>query len=76
MYSLGPAPEYSFGVVVSPIGTYYKGGLQGADAGVVKNYDRAAPMGVGNVKVRCGCFVFEQSSEKKEKCKVIVVLCI
>jgi len=47
---LGPAPEYMFGVVVSPVGAYYKGGLQAIDALVVATADRAAPRGVGNIK--------------------------
>jgi len=47
---LGPAPEYTFGVVGCPVGAYYKGGLQAVDAVVVDDYDRAAPRGVGNIK--------------------------
>ena len=26
---LGPSPEYTFGVMVNPVGAYYKGGLTG-----------------------------------------------
>lgn len=47
---LGPAPEYSFCVVASPVGAYYKGGLEAIDALVVEQFDRAAPRGVGNIK--------------------------
>jgi len=47
---LGPAPEYSFCVVASPVGAYYKGGLQAIDGLVVDNADRAAPRGVGHIK--------------------------
>jgi len=47
---LGPAPEYAFCVVGSPVGAYYKGGLEAIDALVVESFDRAAPRGVGNIK--------------------------
>lgn len=47
---LGPAPAYAFCVLASPVGAYYKGGLEAIDALVVENFDRAAPRGVGNIK--------------------------
>jgi branched-chain amino acid aminotransferase len=47
---LGPAAEYSFCVIGSPVGAYYKGGLQAIDGLVVESADRAAPRGVGNIK--------------------------
>jgi len=47
---LGPAPEYGFCIVGSPVGAYYKGGLEAIDALVVEQYDRAAPRGVGSIK--------------------------
>jgi branched-chain amino acid aminotransferase len=47
---LGPAPEYIFGVVTVPVGSYYKSGLKAVDALVLDNYDRAAPLGVGSIK--------------------------
>jgi len=48
---LGPAPEYSLCYIASPVGAYYKGGLQTIDGIVVDGFDRAAPAGVGNIKV-------------------------
>lgn len=45
-----PAPEYLFGVFVSPVGPYFKGGLAPVNFDVAK-YDRAAPYGTGGVKV-------------------------
>ena len=49
---LQPADEYTFLVLVIPVGNYYKGGLSSpVDAVVVEDFDRAAPRGVGNVKV-------------------------
>mmetsp|Transcript_33984 Transcript_33984/g.56233 ORF Transcript_33984/g.56233 Transcript_33984/m.56233 type:complete len:368 (+) Transcript_33984:51-1154(+) len=47
---LGAAPEYAFCLISSPVGPYYKGGLEAIDALVIENYDRAAPRGVGSVK--------------------------
>lgn len=47
---LGKAPQYTFGVLVSPVGSYYKTGIQAVDAYVIEEYDRAAPHGVGNIK--------------------------
>ncbi len=46
-----PAAEYIFLVLVLPVGNYYKGGLEPVSAVVVPGYDRAAPQGVGQVKV-------------------------
>lgn len=47
---LQPSDEYTFLVMVVPVNDYYKGGLHPVDCLVV-DYDRAAPNGVGNVKV-------------------------
>ncbi len=46
-----PADEYVFLVLVIPVGAYYKGGLTPVSAIVMDGYDRAAPQGVGNIKV-------------------------
>ena len=48
---LQPADEYTFVVLVLPVADYYRGGLSPVTAVVVDDYDRAAPRGVGNVKV-------------------------
>lgn len=48
---VGPANEYTFIVLVVPVGPYYKGGLKPVKALVWDEYDRAAPLGVGHVKV-------------------------
>lgn len=48
---VAPAQEYTFLVLVVPVGPYYKGGLQPVKAMILDDYDRAAPLGVGNVKV-------------------------
>jgi branched-chain amino acid aminotransferase len=48
---VAPSQEYTFLVLVVPVGPYYKGGLQPVRAIIIDEYDRAAPLGVGNVKV-------------------------
>lgn len=45
-----PAPEYLFVVFGSPVGPYFKGGLQPVRF-ITSDYDRAAPNGTGSVKV-------------------------
>jgi branched-chain amino acid aminotransferase len=46
-----PSQEYTFLILVLPVGDYYKGGLQPVSAVVIDGYDRAAPQGVGSSKV-------------------------
>jgi branched-chain amino acid aminotransferase len=48
---VAPAEEYTFLVMVMPVGAYYKGGLQPVRALIVDDWDRAAPQGMGDVKV-------------------------
>ena len=49
---LQPAEEYTFLIMVVPVGDYYKGGLAKPVSGlIVEDYDRAAPRGVGAAKV-------------------------
>lgn len=49
---LQPADEYTFLIMVLPVGDYYKGGLSSpVDALIVEDFDRAAPQGVGAAKV-------------------------
>ncbi len=38
-------------VLVTPVGNYYKNGLKPVMAKVIEDFDRAAPKGVGSVKV-------------------------
>lgn len=49
---LNPSDEYTLLIMCIPVGDYYKGGLSPVAALVIDDYDRAAPKGVGNVKVR------------------------
>lgn len=48
---LQPADEYTLLVMVTPVGNYYKTGPLPVTALVMEDFDRAAPKGVGNVKV-------------------------
>ena len=48
---VAPADAYTLIVLVMPVGPYYKGGLQPVRAVIIDEYDRSAPLGVGNVKV-------------------------
>lgn len=49
---LQPAEEYTFIILVIPVGDYYKGGLaKPVDGLIVDEFDRAAPKGVGAAKV-------------------------
>ncbi len=48
---LHASEDYLFIVLAMPVGPYYKDGFFPVKAMVQENYDRAAPLGVGNVKV-------------------------
>mmetsp|Transcript_7501 Transcript_7501/g.10658 ORF Transcript_7501/g.10658 Transcript_7501/m.10658 type:complete len:423 (+) Transcript_7501:214-1482(+) len=49
---LQPADEYTLLIMVIPVGDYYKGGLASpVDGLLIEDFDRAAPRGVGHVKV-------------------------
>jgi len=46
-----PATEYMFMVFVTPVGPYFKEGFKPVEVELVRDYDRAAPQGTGNIKV-------------------------
>ncbi|MCK5847431.1 MAG: branched-chain amino acid aminotransferase [Bacteroidales bacterium] len=46
-----PANEYLFMIFVTPVGPYFKEGFKPVDMELVRDFDRAAPQGTGNVKV-------------------------
>jgi len=48
---VSPAKEYLFMIFVTPVGPYFKEGFNPVDVEIVRDYDRAAPQGTGNVKV-------------------------
>ncbi|MFH0982459.1 MAG: branched-chain amino acid aminotransferase [Planctomycetota bacterium] len=46
-----PAGEYMFLILVTPVGPYFKTGFKPVDMLIEEEVDRAAPLGVGDVKV-------------------------
>lgn len=46
-----PANEYMFIVFVTPVGPYFKEGFNPVKIAIVKDSDRAAPLGTGTIKV-------------------------
>lgn len=46
-----PSSTYSFIVMVTPVGPYYKDGFHPVEAVVTRDYDRAAPKGTGQAKM-------------------------
>ncbi len=46
-----PAVEYMFVVFVTPVGPYFKGGFATNPYVIIREYDRAAPLGTGRYKV-------------------------
>lgn len=48
---IAPSDTYELIIMVIPVGPYYKGGITPVDALIMDNFDRAAPMGTGAVKV-------------------------
>ncbi|MGF1584711.1 MAG: branched-chain amino acid aminotransferase [Bacteroidales bacterium] len=46
-----PATEYMFMVFVTPVGPYFKEGFNPVRIAIVKDSDRAAPLGTGSIKV-------------------------
>ena len=46
-----PAKEYLFIVFVSPVGPYFKEGFKTTPMAILRQYDRAAPLGTGRYKV-------------------------
>ncbi len=46
-----PADEYLFMIFVTPVGPYFKGGFSTNNYVIIREYDRAAPLGTGIYKV-------------------------
>ena len=46
-----PATEYLFMVFVGPVGPYFKEGFNPVKMQIVRDFDRAAPLGTGQYKV-------------------------
>lgn len=46
-----PSDEFLFVIFVTPVGPYFKGGFATNDYVIIREYDRAAPLGTGRYKV-------------------------
>ena len=46
-----PAKEYLFIIFVTPVGPYFKEGFKPVDVWICYEYDRAAPLGTGHIKI-------------------------
>lgn len=46
-----PGKEYLFMVFVTPVGPYFKEGFKPLDMVICRDFDRAAPLGTGHIKV-------------------------
>lgn len=46
-----PASEYEFIIFVTPVGPYFKGGFNTTPFVILREYDRAAPLGTGTYKI-------------------------
>lgn len=46
-----PADEYLFMIFVSPVGPYFKEGFNPVSMQIIRDFDRAAPLGTGHIKV-------------------------
>ncbi len=46
-----PATEYMFMIFVTPVGPYFKGGFASSNYVIIREYDRAAPLGTGRYKI-------------------------
>jgi len=48
---VSPATEYMFMVFVGPVGPYFREGFNPVKMQIVRDFDRAAPLGTGHIKV-------------------------
>jgi branched-chain amino acid aminotransferase len=48
---VNPATDYLFIIFVTPVGPYFKGGFQTTPFAIMRQFDRAAPLGTGIYKV-------------------------
>ncbi|MDD3011800.1 MAG: branched-chain amino acid aminotransferase [Bacteroidales bacterium] len=62
-----PASEYMFMVFVTPVGPYFKQGFKPVDFQIVRDYDRAAPLGTGHIKVGGNYAASLRASERAHK---------
>ena len=68
MFPVMPSSTFTFLVMVSPVGPYYKNGFSPVDAIILDGYDRAAPQGTGQSKV-AGNYAASLKSTLESKAK-------
>ncbi len=64
---VNPAHEYLFMVFVGPVGPYFKEGFNPVTMQIVKDIDRAAPLGTGHIKVGGNYAGSLRASERAKK---------
>ncbi len=64
---VGPSQEYTFIVFVTPVGPYFKEGFKPTPMAIMREYDRAAPLGTGTYKVGGNYAASMQSGVKAAK---------
>ncbi|MGX7092869.1 branched-chain amino acid aminotransferase [Hutsoniella sourekii] len=67
MTTVAPAEEFVFGIYVTPVGPYFKGGLKPFNF-LISDYDRAAPKGTGRAKAGgnyAAGFIASQAAKKQ-----------
>ena len=62
-----PASEYLFVIFVTPVGPYFKGGFATNSYVIIREFDRAAPLGTGTYKVGDAGYACEFYLDAKEK---------
>jgi branched-chain amino acid aminotransferase len=62
-----PAKEYTFIVFVGPVGPYFKEGFNPVKMQIVRDFDRAAPLGTGSIKVGGNYAASLRASERAHK---------
>lgn len=64
---VSPANEYLFMVFVGPVGPYFKEGFNPVKMQIIRDMDRAAPLGTGNIKVGGNYAGSLRASERAKK---------
>ena len=71
-----PATEYLFIVFVGPVGPYFKEGFKPVCVQLLRDFDRAAPLGTGHIKVggNYAASLFPAARAKEEGCSTVLFL--
>jgi len=69
-----PANEYTFLIFVTPVGPYFKEGFKPTPMVIMREYDRAAPLGTGTYKVGGNYAASLQSGQKAHEMGYSAVL--